>query len=191
MNYRKLWESINGPIPKDAKGFSYEIHHKDGNHKNNALENLQLVTINEHLEIHLKQEDWFAAALIAKRIGLGSEYSSNLQKGKRRPGIGGAPKGRVPWNKGKKNCFSSYSINKMSNTRKNNRYGKVKLSDQTCVEITSLYQSMQHIEGVGKVQRNGKILPYERAFAKHYALIYKVSPGAIYNIITGKRHVCK
>jgi hypothetical protein len=31
MKYRKVWEKINGPIPKDDLGRSYEIHHIDGN----------------------------------------------------------------------------------------------------------------------------------------------------------------
>ena len=93
MNYRRLWESHYGPIPKDEEGFSYEIHHIDGDHKNDNISNLKLVTIKEHLNIHLQQEDWFAAALIAKRIGLGPDYISSLQRGKKRPGVGGRKKG--------------------------------------------------------------------------------------------------
>ena len=42
MDYRKLWESHNGPIPKDNEGRSYEIHHVDGNHQNNVIENLKI-----------------------------------------------------------------------------------------------------------------------------------------------------
>ena len=110
MSYRKIWESVYGAIPKDEEGFSFEIHHIDGNHSNNNIENLKLVSIKEHLKIHLEQEDWFAAALIAKRIGLGPDYSSSLQKGKKRPGAGGVKKSTIPWNKGKKGCFSELTI---------------------------------------------------------------------------------
>ena len=55
MNYRKLWEDANGPIPTDELGRSYEIHHIDGNRKNNCLSNLMCVSLDEHYEIHSKQ----------------------------------------------------------------------------------------------------------------------------------------
>ena len=139
MDYRKLWESTNGVIPKDDNGFSYEIHHIDGDHNNNDISNLKLVSIREHLQIHLDQEDWFAAALISRRLGLGSDYSSKLQTGKKRPGIGGVPKGTIPWNKNKKNCFDENTINKFKEKRKGNRYGKLKVSDETCLEIIKLF----------------------------------------------------
>ena len=32
--HRKIYQEKFGPIPKDEKGRSYEIHHIDGNHKN-------------------------------------------------------------------------------------------------------------------------------------------------------------
>jgi len=43
VNYRKLWESINGPIPK-----GYHIHHKDGNPYNNSIDNLECLSPEEH-----------------------------------------------------------------------------------------------------------------------------------------------
>lgn len=42
-----VWEKYNGPIPK-----GYVIHHKDENHHNDNIENLQLVTRSEHGKIH-------------------------------------------------------------------------------------------------------------------------------------------
>ena len=39
MNYRKIWETHNGEIPKDTDGRSFEIHHIDGNRNNNSIEN--------------------------------------------------------------------------------------------------------------------------------------------------------
>lgn len=53
MDYRKIWEKENGPIPKDENGRTYDIHHIDGNRKNNSIENLMCVSIQEHYEIHL------------------------------------------------------------------------------------------------------------------------------------------
>lgn len=66
--YRKIWESINGKIPKDDFGRSYEIHHIDGNHLNNDITNLKLVTIEEHYNIHFDQGDYAACHMIAKRM---------------------------------------------------------------------------------------------------------------------------
>ena len=55
MNYRKLWEQHHGPIPKDEYGRTYDIHHIDGNRKNNSLDNLVCLSIEDHYKIHLKQ----------------------------------------------------------------------------------------------------------------------------------------
>lgn len=67
-NYRKMWEDINGPIPRDEYGRTFEIHHKDGNRANNNLENLLCVSILEHLDIHYAQQDWGAVAAILLRL---------------------------------------------------------------------------------------------------------------------------
>lgn len=45
--YIYLWEKYHGPIPK-----GYVIHHKDGNHHNNCLYNLELLTRAEHIRKH-------------------------------------------------------------------------------------------------------------------------------------------
>lgn len=189
MNYRQKWEDQFGPIPVDDEGFSYEIHHIDGDHSNNDIDNLKLVSIKEHLDIHLSQEDWFAAALIAKRIGLGPEYSSNLQRGKKRPGVGGRKKGSVPWNKGIAGCFSPQTIESFQKTRAGNRYGKVKLTDDQCRQIIDIFNTRPEIEGVGEKSANGKVMTYERLFSKKFHNQYNVTEAALYNIITGKRNV--
>lgn len=190
MNYRKIWTEINGEIPKDENGYSYEIHHIDGNRKNNDITNLKLVTIREHLDIHLKQEDWFAAALIAKRIGLGPEHSSNLQRGKKRPGVGGVKKGSTPWNKNKKNCFSEETRQKMSERRKGKRHN-CKLSDEECLKILNLYDSKPEIQIANTKSKNGKVISYETAFAKMYHSEFGVTDKQIINIIKGKRNVLR
>ena len=76
MNYRKLWESVNGKIPRDDEDRSYEIHHKDGNRKNNELSNLMCLSLDEHYEIHSKQyiqsggmKDLAAAKFLAGKLG--------------------------------------------------------------------------------------------------------------------------
>jgi hypothetical protein len=66
--YRDIWEKAYGPIPKDERGISFDIHHIDGDPTNNALENLKAVSVADHYDIHYKQEDWHQASLIAKRL---------------------------------------------------------------------------------------------------------------------------
>jgi len=67
-SHRTVYRKHFGNIPKDDKGRSYDIHHKDGNHRNNDPSNLIAVPIEEHYEIHLRQGDHRACALIALRM---------------------------------------------------------------------------------------------------------------------------
>lgn len=64
MNYRKIWEKHN----KKSIPTGHEIHHIDGNKKNNHPSNLICVTIEEHLNIHTMQEDWGAVQAILIRM---------------------------------------------------------------------------------------------------------------------------
>jgi hypothetical protein len=56
--HRKVWEEAYGPIPD-----GYEIHHKDNNRLNNALDNLECLTRVEHMRLEAgyeKREDvWY------------------------------------------------------------------------------------------------------------------------------------
>jgi len=72
--HRKIYEKYHGVIPQDDIGRTYEIHHIDGNHSNNSIENLKAVTIQEHYDIHKAQEDWGACFLIMRRM-MGDELS--------------------------------------------------------------------------------------------------------------------
>lgn len=186
---RRAWVQANGPIGKDSNGFTLEVHHKDGDSSNNNIDNLSLLTIQEHLQAHMENGDWGAAALIAKRIGKGPDYIRNIQLGKKRPGVGGAPKGRVPWNKGKKACFSEDVIDRMRVTRSGKRFGRLKVSDEVAAEIIELYNQRLPIAAVGEVCKNGKVMTYETAFAKTYCERYGVTSAQIRNIILGKRRV--
>lgn len=78
MNYRRVWEIANGPIPRDEKGRPYEIHHVDGNRANNSLENLKCIPVEEHYRIHKEQKDYQAAWRIANRMGLSKEEIKQL-----------------------------------------------------------------------------------------------------------------
>ena len=46
--YRKIWEDNFGPIPRDDDGYSYEIHHIDGNAYNCDVTNLECLCPNCH-----------------------------------------------------------------------------------------------------------------------------------------------
>jgi len=50
MIHRKIWEEHFGKIP-----VGYVIHHKNGDKKDNRIENLQCLTIKEHGFIHRKK----------------------------------------------------------------------------------------------------------------------------------------
>lgn len=79
IDYRKLWEQANGPIPKDDLGRSYEIHHIDGNRDNNSLENFMCIPIEEHYNIHYEQGDWGACMAISFRMQKSPEEFSKMQ----------------------------------------------------------------------------------------------------------------
>lgn len=184
MSHRKIWKTYYGKIPKDKDGRSYEIHHKDGNRKNNSIDNLMCVTIKEHYDIHISQGDWGAATLIAKRMNLPSDYISKIQTGKKRPeliGKSGPKIGNVPWNKG----ISGYSLN----TDRTGLRHTSKLSKEQVDEIKNLYSSRVNLQKqhlVGTTAKNGKILTYEQLFSKEYSEKFNVSLPTIKNIILGK-----
>jgi hypothetical protein len=78
MHYRRVWEKHNGPIPRDEKGRSFEIHHINGNREDNRIENLICISVEEHYKIHLEQGDFGAAFRIAQRMEIDPEIKSNL-----------------------------------------------------------------------------------------------------------------
>jgi hypothetical protein len=78
MDYRRIWKKHFGEIPIDEKGHSYEIHHINGNRKNNSIENLICISIQEHYDIHYRQGDYAAAFRIAQRMDLDPKIKSEL-----------------------------------------------------------------------------------------------------------------
>jgi hypothetical protein len=79
--YRKIYESVYGPIPKGC-----DIHHKDKDHTNNNIENLQCVTLQEHFDIHFQQEDWGACYMLAKRLKIPEEQRVFIMRENSRKG---------------------------------------------------------------------------------------------------------
>lgn len=76
--HRKIYKEYYGAIPKDKDGRSYEVHHIDGNHNNNDISNLKLVTIREHYNIHYAQGDYGACLIMSDRMGISPQEKSEL-----------------------------------------------------------------------------------------------------------------
>lgn len=124
--------------------------------------------------------------------GTGNNYSKNFTtKGfkyskESREKMSKAAKGRIPWNKGKKNCFSKETIERFSKVRKGVPGRPQKLTMEKVVAIKKLYSSKPDIDNVGVIQRNGKPLSYDQAFSKWQCKTYDVSEVTIRNIIQNK-----
>lgn len=80
MCYRDIWINHNSPIPLDENGRTYEIHHLDGNRTNNTISNLICVSITDHYDIHYKQGDFLACAIMSKRMSLSPEETKIIHK---------------------------------------------------------------------------------------------------------------
>lgn len=76
-SYRQIYEQHHGPIPK-----GYHIHHVDGNHTNNNIENLRCITAKEHFDIHYEQGDYGScwAMLRTGHLILTDEERSDIAK---------------------------------------------------------------------------------------------------------------
>jgi len=137
MSYRKTWSKHFGKIPKDEDGISYDIHHIDGNRKNNSIENLQCVSILDHYLIHLQQGNIMACCKILSRMKIDKEIkskiTSGLQTGKKhseetKRKISEKTRGRVPHNKGIKNPAHSERMRKNNPMKNPNVARKVSLT---------------------------------------------------------------
>ena len=73
--YNEIYLSNEHDYPFSA----YQVHHKDGNKQNNAVENLQIVMINEHRALHgLEPIDIIESITSATHVNTVHEYSQNL-----------------------------------------------------------------------------------------------------------------
>jgi hypothetical protein len=80
INYRKIYETTNGSIPKDNNGRTYDIHHIDGNVENNDPKNLVALSIIEHYNVHYSQGDWGACQAILIRMNADHEQISEMAR---------------------------------------------------------------------------------------------------------------
>lgn len=187
-NYRKIWITHFGEIPKEKNGRAYEIHHIDGNHKNNNIKNLKLVTIQEHYDIHLANGDYGACTLIAKRMNMPPDFLSTIQNGCKRPGIGGAKKGCIPWNKGKKNVMpiseNLKEIRSINSKGENN--SRSVLTENIVHHLIKTYLSKPDLPSYNEKRKNGRYVSYETAFAEYFHKEYNVTKQAITRLLSKK-----
>lgn len=75
-----VWTKANGPVPK-----GFVVHHKDENHRNNSLDNLDCISRQHHLRIHagweLRDGEWFKPCSKCKVKKPLSEFYPNRTAG--------------------------------------------------------------------------------------------------------------
>jgi len=149
--YRRIYLKHHSFIPKDNLGRVYDIHHIDGNKKNNNINNLIALSIQEHYDIHLKQNDWGACLALAKRMKLDykilSELSSKTNKGKIRSEetkqkISKKNKGRVQ-SKDEKQYRSFVMTGKPKKRKGNEKPHLSKYKPVYCNELNLTFISLQ------------------------------------------------
>jgi hypothetical protein len=113
----------------------------------------------------------------------GGEYEKN--SGYNRKGIGGVPKGTIPWNKGKPNCFPRSLIERFRKERKGVIF-RSKLSLDQIAQIRERFRAHELIEGVGLISKNGKPFTQERLFSRRYHKEYGITEANLYKIVKGK-----
>lgn len=72
-HHQKVWFDHHGWLP-DWKGKREVIHHKDGDHSNNCIDNLEVITQSEHVRLHnprlgVKATEEERAKLSAAKLG--------------------------------------------------------------------------------------------------------------------------
>lgn len=186
-DYRKIWEEHYGPIPVDEYGRTYEIHHIDGNRQNNDISNLDCMLIQKHYDTHYLQKDYGACLLIAKRMNLPANYLSEIQKGSKRPGVGGRKSGFISENKGKR-IHSEKQKEIWSEQRQGKAHSK-KFNEEIIKEL--LEKFINSVESEPTKSKNGRYLPHITKFANENADQYNMSSKNIIKIVSGKTLVWK
>jgi len=91
----------------------------------------------------------------------------------------------VPWNVGVKgySVHTEKSKKAMSDKLSGSQNGRALLTEETVREIIELYLKQPSLNGVGKVQGNGKIMSYEWAFCLMISSKYGVTAAAVKRLV--------
>lgn len=114
----------------------------------------------------------------------GGEYDSS--SGYDRSGIGGVSKGTLPWNYRKAGVFSDSTRKAWSDKRK----GKVhssKMTTEQWQQVIDLFHQRPHIDTAGTTSKNGRTLPYKRAFCNRYASMFNVTSANLYRLLKNEK----
>jgi len=143
-------------------------------------------------EHYIKTFDSYKNGLNESINGKGNHMSKNFTtrgykfSKKSRERMSRAKKGIIPWNKGKKGCHSKESLKRISEKNKGQRRS-YKLDENQRYEIMKEYNDHNYISNdVNKVMKNGRVLTYEKAFAKKVSIKYNVTQQCIYNMLKGR-----
>lgn len=129
-----------------------EIHHIDGDHSNNNIENLLAVTVEEHYKLHLERGDKAAAALIGIRAGVDEKIRNQLNK---EQAIKNNSLGKAGFSLGHASSAGKIGGKKSGAIAKANRTGIFALSAEQ--------NKMRHYHSVvSKMIKNGKASAWPR-----------------------------
>jgi hypothetical protein len=121
-------------------------------------------------------------------MNLSVDFISQIQKGVKRPGVGGVKKGNVPWNKNKNGYMlhSKETKSLLSEKSSGENNPKSKLTEDDVKNIIDSYLKRPNVPDVGKIMRNGVEMSYDRSFSIQWSKMYNVSPENIDRIIKRK-----
>jgi len=151
---------------------------------------------------YIEQYDTFHNGLNKTKDGSGNHSSPNFttegykftEKSKRKMSDGAKRRNQIK--------HAQFWHNNLSQEEKVNFYkmhslktkGKPKstiIKTEVVSDILISYKNKIELSGVGRKQRNGRFMSYERAFSLHFSNKYKISPRTVINIIENRVHSWK
>jgi hypothetical protein len=166
-NYREIYKSYYGNIPKDEQGRKFHIHHIDGDRNNNAIDNLIAVSIKEHYDIHYRQKDWGACHRLGQLMKLPQDKLSELMSRANKSGKCGFGLGHA-------SSAGKIGGKKFADNYKNN--GKKIFDHGKDIEIIRILRSQ-----TSKAIQSGKACSYPRQEETLYSFLNK-DTGQVENL---------